>query len=90
MVEAPNAAISSKLVFCFFQSKKFAGVTRQRPCSGTFSHKETSRSGFWYGKGRNITALTTLKIAVLAPIPKASVITAIAVAPGCFRSMRAP
>jgi hypothetical protein len=33
---------------------------------------------------------TTLKIAVLAPIPNAKVITTMAVKPGCFHNPRAP
>jgi hypothetical protein len=33
----------------------------------------TSRSGRSTGNGRNTTALTTLKIAVVAPMPSASV-----------------
>jgi hypothetical protein len=36
------------------------------------------------------TALTTLKIAVLAPIPSASVRTAMTLNPGFLDSMRAP
>jgi hypothetical protein len=36
------------------------------------------------------TALTTLKIAVFAPMPKLSVITAINVKPGFFKNIRAP
>jgi hypothetical protein len=42
------------------------------------------------GNGRNNTALTTEKIAVLAPMPSASVITATAVNPGCLSKLRAP
>ena len=41
--------------------------------------------GFEKGSGRSITALTTLKIAVLAPTPSASVTAATAVKPGLFR-----
>ena len=42
------------------------------------------------GKGRSKTAFTTLKIAVLAPMPSASVNTATAVKPGFFPSIRKP
>src|SRR5215471_2973291 len=90
MVHDPNAAMSSKTVFCFFQSKKFAGVVRQRPCSGTLAHNESNRSGFLYGSGRSITALMTLKSAVLAPIANASVVRAIAVTTRFFHNIRAP
>ncbi len=34
---------------------------------------DTSRSGSWYGNGANSTPLTTLKMALLAPMPSASV-----------------
>jgi hypothetical protein len=37
-----------------------------------------------------MTAFTTLKIAVFAPMPSASVITATVVTPGFFSNMRAP
>src|SRR5205823_8931872 len=48
----------------------------------------TSRSGFLKGSGRSNTALTTLKIAVFAPMPSASVSTATAVKPGFFSNWR--
>src|SRR5262249_53271585 len=50
---------------------------------------ETSRSGFLNGSGRSRTALTTLKIAVFAPMPRLKVITATTVKPGLLRNMRA-
>ena len=48
------------------------------------------RSGFLNGNGRNSVALTTLKIAVLAPIPSASVMTAIDVKLGRLIRLRMP
>src|SRR6476620_5474655 len=48
----------------------------------------TRRSGDGNGSGFNNTALTTLKMAVFAPIPSASVSTAIKVNPGDLRSWR--
>ena len=42
---------------------------------------DTRRWDAGYGNGRSSTALTTLKIAVLAPIPSASVTTTVAVNP---------
>src|SRR5262249_36391516 len=48
----------------------------------------TSRSGDGNGSGFNNTALTTLKMAVFAPIPSASVTTATRVNPGDLRSWR--
>jgi hypothetical protein len=40
--------------------------------------------------GRSSTASTTLKMAVFAPMPSASVSTAINVKPGCLSNIRAP
>jgi hypothetical protein len=42
----------------------------------------TRRSAFAYGSGRMTTALTTVKIALLAPMPSASVAIATAAKPG--------
>src|SRR6266540_3381616 len=53
-----------------------------------FSETNTSRPGSLNGGGRSSTALTTLKIAVFAPMPSASVSTATAVKPGFFSSWR--
>jgi hypothetical protein len=44
----------------------------------------------WAGLRPLSTASTTLKIAVFAPMPRASVSTAIKVNPGCFNGIRAP
>src|SRR6266581_5931344 len=54
------------------------------------SLRKTRRSGSSYGKGRSNTALTTLKMAVFAPIPSASASTTINVIPGFFNNIRAP
>jgi hypothetical protein len=48
----------------------------------------TRRSASGYGSGRSRTAFTTLKIALLAPMPTASVATATSVKPGAWRSRR--
>src|SRR5437667_1217507 len=50
----------------------------------------TSCSDCGYGNGSSSTASTTVKIAVVAPMPKAMVSTAIAVKPGDFRNMCTP
>src|SRR5687768_5759129 len=47
-----------------------------------------SRSGSSYGSGRSRIALTTLKIAVLEPMPSASVMIAVAAKPGFLRRPR--
>src|SRR5437016_7101525 len=46
------------------------------------------RSDSRYGSALSNTALTTLKIAVFAPMPRASVSTATAVKPGFFSNWR--
>ena len=59
------------------QSRKFCvWITLARP-NGCRSQTITRRSGSAKGRGRSSTAFTTLKIAVVAPMPSAS--TAIAV-----------
>src|SRR5205823_10045122 len=51
-------------------------------------HRTINCSDSGYGSGRNSTTLTTLKMAVLAPIPSARVSTATAVKAGCMASIR--
>ena len=53
---------------------------------GWFPTPPRSRSGSWYGSGSSITVRTTLKIAEVAPMPRASVTSAAAVKPGARRS----
>jgi hypothetical protein len=48
------------------------------------------RIGIGNGNGRSNTALTTLKMAVLAPIPSASAIVATMLTLGDLSSMRSP
>ena len=55
---------------------------------GIHSFTITSRPGALYGNGRRMEASTTLKIAVLAPMPSAKVRIATAVNAGLLRSMR--
>jgi hypothetical protein len=62
---------------------------RVSPC-GDVSHTRTMRSGSAYGSGASRTECTRLKIAVVAPMPIASVSTAIAVNDGARSSERAP
>src|SRR6185312_16389705 len=56
--------------------------------SGPRSLNQTNRSDSGYASGRNSTASTTLKMAVFAPMPSASVSTATAVKPGFFSNWR--
>src|SRR5882724_13439888 len=60
------------------------------PRCGLSSQMVTSRFGSWYGSGRRSTALITLNIAVFAPMPRARVITAMTVNPGCFSRLLIP
>ena len=55
---------------------------------GTFSQTRTRRAESLYGSGLIRTLCTTLKIAVLAPTPSASVSTTTIVKPGARRSVR--
>ena len=57
--------------------------------AGSRSTIRTSRSLSGYGSGRSSTALTTLKTAVVAPMPSASVMTAAAAKPGLRTRPRA-
>src|SRR5215469_11812830 len=59
-----------------------------QPRCGFCSHSMTSWPAFGYGRGLKRTAFTTLKMAVLAPIPSASVNTATKAKPGLLRNCR--
>jgi len=61
-----------------------------KPRSSVISAGRANCSVLGTGKGRKTNALTPLKIAVLAPIPRARVNTATMLTPGFFNSMRAP
>ena len=66
-----------------FQVRKLNGFdTFCVPVRGLVSQTITRRSGSWNGRRCSMAALTTLKIAVLAPMPSASVRAATAVKPG--------
>ena len=56
-------------------------------CAGIVITTRTRRSACSNGSGRSSTVFTTLKIAVLAPMPRASVSTAIAVNAGARRRL---
>src|SRR6266540_6758381 len=82
--------MSSNTWFCERQSRKVAGETgvRSQPGSLELSKRRTSLSGSRYGSGLRSTPLTTLNMAVFAPMPSARVNTATAVKPGFFSSWR--
>src|SRR5258707_15846027 len=61
---------------------------REYPLVGCDSHSWTRRSGSGNGKGRSKTAFTTVKIAVFAPMPRASERTATPVKTGDRANIR--
>src|SRR2546426_3154684 len=79
-----------KDVFDLRQSEKLATrvVAPDNPTAPIVFSIQTRRFGSRNGRGRMSRALTTLKIAVLAPMPSASVSTATAVKPGFFNNWR--
>ena len=91
-VNASSATAASVSKDCAW-SRRAAYVAGERsfrgkPILDAFSQTVTMRSGSRSGGRPSRTALVRLKIAVLPPIPKASVATAIAVKPGLPRRDR--
>jgi hypothetical protein len=80
----PYAASDSNDVAPSRKSSKFGYDTGARGHDrlGIVRQNIVMRSASGYGSGRRMTLLTTLKIAVVAPIPRARVMTATAVNPG--------
>src|SRR5882762_11134427 len=73
-------AMLEKTVLRLCQSRKFGGETVLwgLGCCELDSQTITRLAGSWYGSGRRRTELMTEKIAVFAPMPRASVRTATA------------
>src|SRR5262245_52061809 len=69
------------------RKEKFNNAARLR---GSFCPKAINLSEDAKDSGLSSTALTTLNMAVFAPMPNASIKTAIKVNPGCFSNIRAP
>ena len=82
----------SNALLCRRHSTKFGGEATfsSYPCFGLRSQSVTRRSGSGNCRGRNRTVLTTLKMAVFAPMPSASDNAATVVKLGLFASMRRP
>jgi len=80
--------MSWKVAFCFFQSMKSGPAKGYLPGAASVSLSATSCSGLRNGSGRRRRVSTMLKIAVLAPMPMASVAAAMAVRPLDFRRLR--
>src|SRR5579864_4693802 len=85
---ASYAATSSKTCFCARQMLYLGTDAPAKLPSGVAFMSCTMRSGWGYGSGFNSTVLTTEKMAVLAPMPRASAEIAVMVKPGLCRSMR--
>src|SRR5712671_3283444 len=75
-------------LLCLRHSSRSAKVTGPMSFDGKVSFNCTRRSGCAKGRGRRSTALTTLKIAVFAPMPRASVQIAARVKPGTLNNVR--
>ena len=84
------AARFSNTWFCVCQSMKVPGATLKigNPNLTLLSCNRTNRSGSGKDSGRSRTPFTTLKMALFAPMPKASANTATRVKPGLLRSWR--
>src|SRR5580698_2089403 len=81
----------SKECLRFCHSRKLTGLTTLVLLAcGLDSHTITRPFGSANGMRCSITALTTLKIDVFAPIPNASASTAMIVKPGFLHSIRQP
>ena len=82
------ATFESTALVSRFQEKNLGTEMGGMLPSGKARVRTTILSASGYGRGRSSTALTTVKMAVLAPIPSASVSTATAVNPGLFSIVR--
>src|SRR6185295_10209592 len=60
------------------------------PVALLYDGRSTSSSGSGTGSERNSTGLTTLKMAVFAPMPSASATSAVSVKPGVRSRLRSP
>src|SRR3954462_1707801 len=84
----PKADTCSKVDGMARQALNFASEALAYEPSGAVVMNHTMRPGLGYDSGRSSTALTSEKIAVLAPTPSASVRTATRVKPGLRRQVR--
>jgi hypothetical protein len=81
-------AIRSNVLARSFQSRRLSGDTPLRGDIGVRSQIITSRSGSVNGRGRSSVASTSANMALLAPMPSASVIAATHAKAGARRSCR--
>ena len=89
-VPTSSRPISSKDWLCSRQSRKFGadGPSRWIPSLRSVSQTIAVRSEPGKGNERSSTELTTLKIAVLAPMPSPRTSSATSVKPGILRKVR--
>ena len=87
-----TAARPSNVVDCARKSAKSGFENGQSRTLRARSSPQTiiSRSASAYGSGRSKTAFTTLKMAVVAPIPRPSVSATVTENPGRLRSVLKP
>jgi hypothetical protein len=83
-----NPAINSKVRLRSFQSAMLRGETALRDERSVRSQIITRRSGSGKGKARSKAASTRAKMALLAPMPSASVVTATSAKAGARLSCR--
>jgi hypothetical protein len=83
VIPVESSAENRSSVFdCFSMSRKFWGDSHAIDLPFQSASTWTRRSASGNGSGRSSTAFTTLKIALVAPIPSASVSAATSVKPG--------
>jgi hypothetical protein len=83
--------MSSNVWFCSLKSRKIGTGKRViEASSGKDTEGVAKRFAPLYGNGSSRTLSTALQIAVVAPMPKASVRMAITAKPAFFPSMRRP
>jgi hypothetical protein len=83
-----RADMLAKAGACARQSRKSGSEALSRPMVGWRPQIRITRSGWRNGRGRSSTPSTALKMAVLAPMPSASVSIAVRAKTGCCRSER--
>ena len=80
--------MSWKVLFCAFQSTKSGKANGYFPGADSVSFSRTNWLGLRYGSGRSRMVSMMLKIAVLAPMPMASVRAATRANPRAFPKFR--
>lgn len=87
-IDGAYPAMVSNVRLRDFQSSMFGGDAKPRGVVADVCQIVTSCAASRYGSGRSSVASTSAKIALLAPMPIASVITATSVKTGALRNCR--